>query len=214
MLAFQVHLSVRISMFFVLLLVCFLGVFQTELNKEGWRIRDVGAMLLYLAKRHGIKNTVLGKLLSVVSLVADRERCVDDKSLHFPKSVRGLLDLLDMNDTAAQKTVYICPNKKATKKRGEVVLEETICGYTLRETTDGLVPSYRCELCGNDWGPKIVANDGYHFVTSPVRWIVQTLIGRFGDRITLPKKRTEGLCRQQIFSVYTVYRLYGMNFQV
>jgi hypothetical protein len=151
-------------------------------------MRDVCAMILYTAKKHGIADTVLGKVLSIIAIIANETRHQKDNAVKFPKSVRGLKSLLDLDENADQVVIYICPLKISTRRKGEAVLAEEVCGFTLRSIGDPPNEQYHCDLCASDWDRKTVRKDGNHFVSSPISWIVSTIMGKFGRYVSLPAR--------------------------
>jgi hypothetical protein len=74
------------------------------INLDGWRIREVGSMLLYTVKKHGIADTVFDKLLSIIALIANENRHLENQGKNFLKSVRGMKTYLGEDENACQKT--------------------------------------------------------------------------------------------------------------
>jgi hypothetical protein len=146
------------------------------------------AIILFTAKKHGIADTVLGKVLSIIAVLANKTRHQKDNDVKFPKSVRRLKSLLDLNENVNQVVVYICPLKIPTRRKGEAVLAEEVCGFTLQSTGDPPNEQYHCDLCASNCDRKTVRKDGNHFVSSPISWIVSTIMGKFGRYVLLPAR--------------------------
>ncbi|OWA54058.1 hypothetical protein BV898_18480 [Hypsibius exemplaris] len=168
------------------------SAFREKQNTSGWRVSDVCAMLFCISKKHGIANSVLDQILSLVALVTSTPKHLDDSCLTVPKCVRGAVKLLNLNGGACRRNVYICPRQIFSRKRGETVFAREVCGFTLRETGEEPSYLYHCDLCGHDWDRTTVNKDGNHFVTCPVNWIVQTTMGKFGRYVSLPREPADG----------------------
>ncbi|OWA54227.1 hypothetical protein BV898_18638 [Hypsibius exemplaris] len=158
------------------------GIFTDVGNADGWKIVDVAALVLYLAKSTGVADSALNKFLKLFALVADTPRHRHDEHAKFPCSVHRLHSLLKIDAQSDQQIYYICPATTSGRRRGEQDKVEARCGFRLRRMEECC--NYKCPACGSIWDRKVLGKDGNHVVTIPLSQVLTSTLRRFGQFVS------------------------------
>ena len=160
--------------------------------ETGWTSRDISVLLAYIAKKNGIPDIVLNKILRVVSVMAECKRASFDVG-RFPRSMASLLRLLKISPKAHYTTVYICPKKTTKRKINEADNDfKEVCGFSLREQFKDGKPEYHCDFCASVWDKAIVSRDGNHFVTAGLHPLLTKTMARLGKLSVKPAQCPDG----------------------
>ena len=102
------------------------------MNENGWKLADMCALILYTAKKSGIADKTLGKLLGIISIAINVPRHKLDVCTRFPNSMFKLNSILNLNPSQCQKVVYICPSITTSKRKpGQAEkVKEPFCHYS------------------------------------------------------------------------------------
>ncbi|OQV14461.1 hypothetical protein BV898_11303 [Hypsibius exemplaris] len=167
------------------------GLFAGERrNRMGWKVTEVGALILYTAKKAGVADTTLGKFLQIIALMVNTPRHPLDQR-PVPNTVHKLKSLLRINPKSHQELVYICPNRPpAPRRAGTLNKAEDRCGYRMRATANPVI--FECPLCKISYDKKVLDKDGNHFITVPLRAILTDTMARFGKYVSLNDNRELG----------------------
>ncbi|XP_055356746.1 uncharacterized protein LOC129601863 [Paramacrobiotus metropolitanus] len=146
-------------------------------NDGGWKVTDVAATILYIAKQSGISDITLNKLLKVIAIIANKNRFPTEDS-EFPDTVSKLKTMLDLTQENLKAVVkFMCPNEvQTTRVQGERKGKQVRCFSALSEANGKFV----CECCGANFTKKEVNKDGNYFVTNPLQNILSTTMQQFG----------------------------------
>ena len=101
-------------------------------QNAGWTTEEVCVILLHIARKHGIPNNALNKMLSVIALVLETERNPADICMQFPRTASSAEEVAKLDELGSSKVVYMCPKKLVARQKGKTGLEQDICGYTLK----------------------------------------------------------------------------------
>ena len=142
--------------------------------------------MLYTAKSNGVTNSTLDKFLKIMALVLNGKRKLSDAQSQrkFPASVRSVKRLLGISNHEHQKVVYICPTMRTVRKKGEDVVTNEICGFTLRDSDIPDRRTHTCDMCDAEWEHKIVEKDGNHFVVVQLHWLLSNILKKYGRKIS------------------------------
>ena len=136
------------------------------------------ALLLLTAKKSGVPDTTLGKILRIVAVIANVPRHPSDGTRPFPSSVHRLKTQLSINPSKDQQVVYICPAMAASLQAGVPDKVQERCGQKVNPTEDPDI--FWCESCELQWPKKELDRDGNFFCTVPLRDILTKTMSRLG----------------------------------
>ena len=142
-------------------------------------MEDVCTILLLTAKKSGVSDKTLGKILRIIAIIANVSRHQEDTGKTFPSSIHRLKTLLKIDPQQDQKIVFICPamsHKKLQRDEEEKVSER--CGYRVSATKDPSI--FRCDLCEKLWTKRELDKDGNFFATVPLHTIMTKTMERLG----------------------------------
>ena len=141
---------------------------------------------MYTAKSSGTANSTLDKFVKIFPLVMDTKTDSQDKDRlrKFPRSARSMSTYLGLKTTSKQETIYICPTRTPSKKRGEKHSTYEICGYTLSMRNHGHDRTYSCDLCETESDKAKIEKDGNQISVTPVKDILSWTMNKYGKYCT------------------------------
>ena len=130
-------------------------------------------------KTCAVADTTLDKFMAIFGVMANSPRHLADVGTSFPASYHRLKSVLKIDPDQCQKVIYICPSTTTGRRRlGEFDKVGERCGWRLRVMNDKDV--FVCDSCKSEWPKKHLDRDGNHFITVPIRKILQNTMDRFG----------------------------------
>ncbi|GAU89205.1 hypothetical protein RvY_01783 [Ramazzottius varieornatus] len=160
----------------------------------GWTSQQICTMIMYAAKAHGTSNATVDRFMAIFSLVINTPRHASDvdKRIKFPTSAKSMGIFLGLKPPNKQHVVYICPEKKEFKKKGNKRPSYEICGYTLTVRNEGPNRTYVCEVCNIEWDRKRIEKDGNCFSAQPLHELLTSTMQRYGKFCSSQTKKFSG----------------------
>jgi hypothetical protein len=168
---------------------------DTAANQDGWKLADVLVLVLHIAKKSGISDLTLGKLLEIIAILVNVRRNISDTDT-CPNSVFRLKSFLGITPSEHHQVTYFCPNSAAKRVTGQIEKLEERCGFRLRSSDKA--GFWWCDLCAKYFSDKLVNQDGNHFVSIPIHQIMTNVMGRFGKFTSSLEPEAQSTCLNDV----------------